>query len=136
MLENVRFRAAIAISLGAIAGALGRYYIGLALTSALGPHFPWGTLGVNLSGGLLMGLVTSLVAHRGYVHPEVLLLITTGCLGSYTTFSAYALDTAALGDRPGLLWDFLYWFGSPALGMICLALGLVIGKAISPQHQD
>lgn len=136
MFENARFRAAIAVSLGAIAGALGRYYVGLALTAALGTHFPWGTFGVNLSGCFLMGLVTSLVAHRGYGNPAVLLLITTGFLGSYTTFSAYELDTAALSDRPGLLSDFLYWFGSPVLGMICLALGMVMGNTLSPRQPD
>ena len=72
MLKNVRLRAAIAVSLRAIAGAFGRYYVGLVLTSMLGVHFPRGTFGVNLSGGLLMGLITAFIACRGYGNPAVL----------------------------------------------------------------
>jgi len=135
MLENLRLRAAIAVSLGAIAGALCRYYVGLALTQALGIGFPWGTFGVNLSGCFFMGLVTAVFARRQRFNPDALLLITTGFLGAYTTFSTYALETAELGDRPGLLPDTLYWLGSPLLGMVCLVLGMAAANIVLPRHQ-
>lgn len=135
MLENLRLRAAIAVSLGAIAGALCRYYVGLALTQTLGAGFPWGTFGVNLSGCFFMGLVTTVFARRKSFNPDALLLITTGFLGSYTTFSTYALETAELGDRPGLLPNLLYWLGSPVLGMACLALGMATANIVLPSHR-
>lgn len=131
MSKNVHLRAAISVSLGAIAGALCRYYISMALDLMAITVFPWGTWSVNLSGCLLMGLVTTLAASHGKFHPDVLLMVSTGFLGSYTTFSAYALDTALLLDRPGILSGAIYWLGSPLLGLLGLLIGTRLGNALS-----
>ena len=55
MLQQVEIRIPIAISLGAIAGALSRYYLTLWLTNRLGFGFPYGTFLINISGCLIMG---------------------------------------------------------------------------------
>ncbi|MEM9118779.1 MAG: fluoride efflux transporter CrcB [Cyanobacteria bacterium P01_F01_bin.56] len=132
MFENAQLRATIAVSLGAIAGALCRHYLIQEVTQAFGATFPWGTLGVNLSGCFLMGLLTTLATYRWPVRPEVWLMLTTGFLGSYTTFSAYELDIASLIDRPGLIPDFAYWLSSPLLGLASLGVGIGAAKAIRP----
>lgn len=134
MFANAHLRAAIAVSLGAIAGALCRYYVSLGSSQVWGISFPWRTLGVNLSGCFLMGFITVLAAHRWALNPEIRLMLMTGFLGSYTTFSTYALDTALLIDRPGIGLDLIYWLGSPVLGLVGLMLGTHLGHAVSPDQ--
>lgn len=110
-------RLPLAVSLGAVAGAVSRYGIVNGLNVKLGTSFPFGTLTVNLIGALGMGVVARFVAS-----PERRALLATGFLGSLTTFSAYQLDAETLSaQRLELL--FLYWFGSAALGVICVELG-------------
>ncbi|MEM8603945.1 MAG: fluoride efflux transporter CrcB [Cyanobacteria bacterium P01_H01_bin.121] len=122
--REAKFRAAIAIALGAIAGALGRYYAGQWFDNLHPGNFPLGTFVVNVSGCYLMGLISTYATRTTTWQPELILLLTTGCLGSYTTFSSYELDTAQLLDQPGLLADLVYWVGSPLLGLGGLGLGI------------
>lgn len=89
-------RAPLAISFGAVPGALSRYYLTLLLARWLGTSFPYGTLIINLSGALVMGFFVTLTLERAITAPDLRLLIAVGFLGSYTTFSTYALDTSML----------------------------------------
>lgn len=115
------------MALGAIAGALGRYYAGRWLTAAHGAGgFPVGTFAVNISGCLIMGLVIAL-CDRFNVPPDVKLLLTTGALGAYTTFSTYSLETLALLEQGRIRMAGLYWIGSAVLGLVALGLGSVLG---------
>ncbi|MGB0560798.1 MAG: fluoride efflux transporter CrcB, partial [Spirulinaceae cyanobacterium] len=87
----------IAIALGAIGGALSRYYFGLWLGELCGTTFPVGTFTVNLLGSFLMGALVALLSQSVLkLSPDLALLITVGFLGSFTTFSSYILDTARL----------------------------------------
>lgn len=126
MLTNPAIRAPLAISLGAIAGALSRYYLGTWFAQMFGTAIPYGTLLINISGCFVMGLFTTLSLWRA-IHPDLRLLVTTGFIGSYTTFSTYELDTAKLLARD---WesDLLYWFGSAVLGLLALQLGAALAE--------
>ena len=112
-----------AISLGAIAGALSRYYLTLAFSRWLGRGFPYGTFTINLSGAFIMGFFTTLALERVVLSPDLRLLITVGFLGSYTTFSTYALDTAKLVQLSSWNVTLFYWLGSAFLGLISLEIG-------------
>lgn len=117
-------RAPIAVSMGAIPGALSRYYLGLWTTQQLGSGFPYGTMMVNLSGCFVMGLFTTLALGRWItIAPEIRLLIATGFLGAYTTFSSYELDTLILLSEEGMVADLLYWLGSAVFGVIAIQAG-------------
>jgi CrcB protein len=119
----------IAISLGAIAGALSRYYIGLWITQRLGTGFPVGTCFVNLTGCFVMGLViTWLLNDSSAYRLDSRLLITTGFLGSYTTFSTYALESLILLRNQTLQAAMLYGLGSPLLGIVLVGLGMFVGE--------
>ncbi|NJL22098.1 MAG: fluoride efflux transporter CrcB [Leptolyngbyaceae cyanobacterium SM1_3_5] len=120
--------APLAVSLGAIPGALSRYYLGLFLTRKLGSHFPFGTFAVNLSGSLLMGIVaTAAIEHAIPAHLQ--LSIATGFLGSYTTFSTYALDTVNLwqSNKSAALF---YSLGSIGFGLLGLGLGVMLVRRL------
>jgi fluoride exporter len=130
----------LAVSLGAIAGALSRYYLSLWVAKALGTAFPYATMLINLTGSFFMGLITTLILERTLlIAPEISLLITVGFLGSYTTFSSYELDAMNLLRESG--WQtpttiFLavkpiaYWLGSAILGFLCLYLGILVARAV------
>lgn len=117
-------RAPLAISLGAIAGALTRYYITLWSAQTFGIGFPYGTLVVNVAGCGLMGFFVALPPQLGYeLPPRLRLLLLVGFLGSLTTFSSYELDTANMLRSQGLAIALLYWQGSIILGFVSFWLG-------------
>lgn len=81
----------LAVALGGALGSLARYALKLGLMPL--STFPWWTLIVNVSGGLLIGFLASL----GREWPEALRLgLTVGLLGGFTTFSAFSLETLEL----------------------------------------
>ena len=83
---------ALLVALGGAVGALLRYGTGLALPPRSADVFPWATLAVNLVGSLAIGLLAPLLARNDALR----LLVVTGVLGGFTTFSAFSLDTLAL----------------------------------------
>ncbi|MEM6433317.1 MAG: fluoride efflux transporter CrcB [Cyanobacteria bacterium P01_D01_bin.115] len=115
------------ISLGAVLGALSRYYVTLFWIAQRGQRFPYGTLFVNLTGCLLMGFL-SIVATKITLPIAMQKLILVGFLGSYTTFSSYALDAANLFRSRQILPGLLYWLGSPILGLICVEFGIWLAQ--------
>ncbi|MGD1942908.1 MAG: fluoride efflux transporter CrcB [Leptolyngbyaceae cyanobacterium] len=135
MLENPTIRAPMAIGLGAIAGALSRYYLGQWLTPAIPLAFPVGTFLVNISGCFLMGLMTALMIRRLSLNPDLALLITTGFLGAYTTFSSYELEAENLLEIKHLQTGLVYWIISPLLGFLCFYTGVLLAKIIQPVDQ-
>lgn len=137
MLQDFTFRAPIAISLGAIAGALSRYYLTLWFAQRFGTAFPYGTLFINLTGCLVMGFFVTLSLERvATIPPDVRLMVTTGFLGAYTTFSTYGLESLnLLRDAYGkglALHNFptfsFYWAGSAILGIISVQLGVILAR--------
>ncbi|WP_306546306.1 fluoride efflux transporter CrcB [Desulfobulbus sp.] len=93
----------LAISLGASAGAVLRWFLGRALNT-LFPAIPPGTLAANLLGGYLIGLALAVFAAAPSVSPEWRLLIITGFLGGLTTFSTFSAEVATLLQQGRLLW--------------------------------
>jgi CrcB protein len=119
----------IAISIGAIFGALGRYYATLFWIEKRGNEFPCGTLFVNLMGAFLIGLAA--IVLTPYDIPITLQkMVLVGFLGSFTTFSTYILDAVNLFGRGSIILGLLYWLGSPVLGLICVELGIWVGQQL------
>ena len=82
-------------------GAASRYGVSLLTAKLWGPHFPWGTLVVNLVGCFLIGLIFALADRVRFLTPDVRLLLITGYLGALTTFSSFSLETVNAG-RAGM----------------------------------
>jgi len=125
-----RVNSLILVMLGGAVGAGLRYGVSLWALQATGGGFPWGTLIVNLLGGLLMGLLAGAVARDGVGMP-VHLLIGTGILGGFTTFSAFSLEVAALIER-GLFGAALGYALASVIGSVLLFFaGLLAGRAVA-----
>lgn len=112
--------AVLAVGLGAFAGAVVRWLLGLALNPLL-PHIPLGTLAANLAGGLVMGVAMGLFAHFDSVPLAWRLAVTTGFLGGLTTFSSFSAETASLMLRAQWGWTAAI-VGAHVAGSIAMTL--------------
>jgi CrcB protein len=114
------------IGAGGFAGSVLRYWLsGLAQAAARDSLFPWGTLAVNLLGCLAIGVVAQLAEARGAFSPETRLLLVTGLLGGFTTFSAFGNETLLLlrdAERGLAAANVL---ANVILGLACVQLGRV-----------
>ena len=82
----------LAVAIGGVLGTAARYGVGRLMPSA-DAVIPWSTLLVNVSGSFALGVVAGLLAHRPYAPEWVRPLLATGVLGSYTTYSTFAVET-------------------------------------------
>jgi len=112
------------VALGGAIGSLARYGVGLAAARWFGLAFPWGTLAVNIVGGLAMGL---LAARVGPEQESVRLFLGVGLLGGFTTFSAFSLETVRLMEQAPAQ-GALYVAASVVLAVGACWAGLVLGR--------
>jgi CrcB protein len=103
-------------------GALARFVVDAAVATRARTRFPLGTFGVNVSGALLLGLVTGLA-----LAGDALLLAGTALLGSYTTFSTWMYETQRLVEDGSAVGAALNVLISLALGLGAAAAGRAIG---------
>jgi fluoride exporter len=107
------------------AGAIARFLVDGAVEGGLLGEFPWGTLAVNVSGAIALGLLVGLsTPHR------TMELIGTATIGSYTTFSTWMLEThrPAEDGEPRVAW--LNVVAGLVLGLAAVTAGRAIGQAL------
>lgn len=112
-------------------GAALRHGINLALARYLGTAFPFGTLAVNVSGSIVMGLLAGYFAFKGDASQHWRLFLTTGILGGYTTFSAFSLDAALLYERGAVGLALVYVLASVVASIVGLLAGLWMVRALT-----
>lgn len=122
----------LAIGLGGAIGALARYFLSSQITHFAGSGFPWGILIVNILGCFIMGVIAELGALSWNLSPEMRAFLTTGILGGFTTFSAFALDTALLTERGDLVAGMAYVAASVAGSIAALFAGLSLVRVLTP----
>lgn len=118
------------VAIGGAAGSMLRYATGLGATRLFGPGFPWGTLIVNVTGSFVIGVFVESIARRFGASEPVRLLLVTGFLGGFTTFSSFSLDAAALIERGALGHAALYVAGSVLLSLGAVFAGLAVARAV------
>ena len=89
---------AVFVMLAGGAGALTRFVVDGLIRTHLGRQFPWGTMFINVSGSLLLGILVGL-ALRHHELSDVRVVIGTGFCGGYTTFSTMSFETVRLIER-------------------------------------
>lgn len=118
------------VGLGGFAGAIARYAIDGWVTRLTQAEFPWGTLAINVSGSLLIGVLFAASVERATLPGDVRAPVMIGFVGAYTTFSTYVLESWRLVEDGSWMLGLANVFGSVALGLIAVVIGLVIGRAI------
>ncbi len=119
------------VAAGGAIGSVGRYLVAGQITRLFGPGFPWGTLAVNIIGGLAMGLLVEAMALAWSPSPGVRAFLTVGLLGGFTTFSAFSLETAALIERGAWGPALAYALASVVLTVGALFAGLWIVRGLA-----
>jgi fluoride exporter len=124
----IEWRAVAAVAIGAAVGGVLRYVVGQLFVQRFGPGFPYGTLFINVSGSLCIGIVAQLAATRAFgMTPFLRILLATGVLGGYTTFSTFSLDALTLLEEGA--WPALLYVGSSiVLGFGGAAAGVVLAR--------
>lgn len=113
------------VALGGAVGSIARYKLsGWVLHQTLDWRFPAGTFAVNVIGCLLAGLLAGLAEKHDLLSPEARLLLFTGVLGGFTTFSAFGLETMHLLRRGEMLVAGCNIVLSVVAGLLALWLGL------------
>lgn len=122
----------MAIGLGGGLGALSRYSILLLIPSTL---IPWNVFLINVTGSLIIGIITSLSLEFGQLSERVRLFVAVGILGGYTTFSTFALGSVNLLESSAIGPAFLYMILSLGCGLLASYLGILLVRLIMKTHQ-
>jgi fluoride exporter len=105
-------------------GAVARFLVDAAVAVRLPRAFPWGTLAVNLSGAVALGML----AGAG-VRGDGILLAGTATLGAYTTFSTWMLESIRLAEDGSRMLAVVNVVVSLAAGLAAVLIGRAIGEA-------
>jgi CrcB protein len=121
----------IFIFLGGGLGSVARYLVGVGAMRTFGPGWPYGTFIVNIAGGLLMGGLVGVLAHRGGADQDRWrVLIGVGMLGGFTTFSSFSLETALMIERRSYGQAASYAGASVFLAIGALFVGLLLTRRL------
>jgi CrcB protein len=121
----------VLIAIGGAAGAVARYVIDSALSQRMFASFPWGTLVVNLSGSLVLGLLFALTVERGVLPAATRAPLMIGFLGAYTTFSTLMLESWRLVEDGAFGLAAVNVVGSSVLGLAAVFIGLTAGRVLA-----
>jgi CrcB protein len=117
----------LAVSIGGILGVNARYWIGVWMTRWVAA--PWATFTINVTGSFAIGFLTMTLA-RWLPHPHLRLVVLTGFLGGYTTFSTWTFESAVLWDRGEKNLAMANLFGSLVLGMAAALAGMALARDV------
>ncbi|WP_135852202.1 fluoride efflux transporter CrcB [Halorussus salinus] len=110
-----RLKPLVLVAVGGFTGAIARY----AVAAALPGGFPWGTLAVNVAGSFALGVLLFEATLTGRLSSETRLVLGTGFLSSFTTYSTFAVQTAALSPR----WAVANVAANYTLGFLAVVAG-------------
>lgn len=120
------------VAIGGGTGAVARYLAGVGYLRAFGTERPWAaTLGINVLGGALMGVLIATLALRGGEGGDRWrLLLGVGVLGGFTTFSTFSLEAVGLLQRRAYGTAVGYVAASVLLSLAGLWLGLQLTRRV------
>ena len=123
------------VALGGAIGSVARFKLGgLALHHTEGWNFPISTFSVNVIGCLIIGVLGALAEHHDLFSPSIRLLLFTGLLGGFTTFSAFGYEAVYLLRRQLFLVATSYMVLSVAFGIAAVFAGMKLVDLISRNH--
>ena len=107
-------------------GAVARFLLDRAVVDRTRGVFPWGTLVINVTGSLLLGLITGLALHHG-LSKSAKIVLGTGFCGAYTTFSTFTFETVRLIEEGALTEAFR----NTAATMVACGAAAALGLALT-----
>ena len=137
-MDFLKGRFPLAVAIGAIFGALSRFYITDLAKAIFGKDFGfYGTFFINVTGCLIIAYILTLATENiRIISPELRLMTTTGFCGAYTTFSTYGLESKGFLDKGDITTLLVYFVGSAIVGMIGIQIGVLLARASARQSQS
>lgn len=119
-------KAFLLVAAGGFFGAISRYGLNNFIQFKHDKPFPFGTFIINITGSLLLGLLFGI----GQLPQEIFLLIGTGFMGAFTTFSTFEREAMELIHKKETFASLVYLVSSVVIGVILAYIGYIIGKQI------
>jgi CrcB protein len=126
------WKSLLLLGLAGAVGTVARYGLTAWVQRIGGAGFPWGTLAVNGVGCLLFGLAVAVVESRFGLSPQLKLLVLTGFMGAFTTFSTFAFETTHLMRQTQWLAALGNLTAHNLVGVSLAVLGLAMGQWLLP----
>lgn len=121
-------RSILLVAIGGAIGSVARYTCGaLALHYAITWKFPLGTFAVNVLGCMIAGLLIGFAENHDFLSGQARLLVFTGFLGGFTTFSAFGVETVSLIQKGEVTVATAYVLSSVLCGLAGLWLAVKLG---------
>ena len=117
------------VFIGGGLGAMLRHFVNGVSVRLVGTDWPLGTLFINVTGSILMGVVAAMFAFKLSLPPSLRLFLATGILGGYTTFSTFALDAVRLAHAHRVGLAFAY------VGATLVVAAAAVGIATAGTHR-
>lgn len=117
------------VAVGGGIGALCRYLLQFAIIGRFGAGIV-ALFVINVTGAFALGFINALAERHTGLSPEVRLLLTTGFLGGYTTFSSWMYESLGLIMAGDYLRAALNVIGSALIGLVAVVLGVALGRAV------
>lgn len=111
------------VALGGAVGAWLRFWLGGWVLKQWPQSYPFGTMGINVTGSFLLGLLAA-VTDYGREHPLLWQGLGIGVLGAYTTFSTFGVEAVTLLERGQAGRALVYVVGSAVLGVVGAGVGM------------
>ncbi len=118
----------LVVGVGGFLGATARYGVGLLVARFWTREFPLATLLINVSGSFVLGLFSAWAAGRISLDPAWRLLVATGFVGAYTTFSTFEYETQRLAQAGAAGWALLNVVTSVLAGYVAVRLGVALAR--------
>ena len=127
------FNKALLVFLGAGLGANARFWLGGWVQSRMVGNFPWGTMLINITGSLIIGLFVAMFMKLQW-QMGWRLFVGVGILGGYTTFSSYSLETVELWQSGSYSVALGYVIASNLASILGCAAGLFVGQRLAQMN--
>jgi CrcB protein len=118
----------LVVGAGGFLGAIARYAVGVWIESFWRRDFPLATFLVNVSGCFILGFFLAIATERMNISPMMRLLVATGFVGAYTTFSTFEYETQRLTTTGAFGWALVNVLASVAIGYAAVQLGVMLGR--------
>lgn len=120
----------LALALAGALGAVARFGLNFLMMQWLGRSFPWGIFSINILGSFLIGFLGVFLLSKLQWSEPMRVVVLTGFLGAFTTFSAFSVDALALIERAAWLSAAFYIIGSVVFALIATWSGMQLAERL------
>lgn len=118
----------LVVAVGGALGAVSRYAMTILVSRFWTRDFPLATILINISGSFILGFFATYATERSTIDPMWRLLIATGFVGAYTTFSTFEYETQRLTESGAMLWGAVNVLTSVAAGFAAVQVGVLLAR--------